>query len=90
MDSKNTWVRNKTPLQNVSFVLGDLYEVQYGSRILLCKFIKVTNMGYNFLHINSNMCVYPKHLYIPRKWQSRCKGPIKKFIIPASRDIRSY
>jgi len=45
--------------------LGDLYYFRFDfSRIThICKFIKVTRKGFNFLDVNTNQCVLKHHLY---------------------------
>lgn len=45
--------------------LGKIYNVSWiGSNVVLkCKFIKTTQKGYNFLHIESNKCINKRHYY---------------------------
>lgn len=73
---------NYVRLHRVVCVLGETYKVIRGNRAYICKFIKVTNKGYNFLHEESNMCLFPKHWYVPREWQNQCQGPEKHFWVP--------
>lgn len=47
---------------SVSVILGDHYFV----RGKLCKFIRVTTKGFNFLDINSNRCIMKRHVYDKR------------------------
>ena len=88
MTEYDTWVYNGKRLHVVKCVLGENYHVYYRNQIILGKFIKVTNKGYNFLHEASNQCIFPRHWFIPRKWQNKSQGPIKMFRVPIMYDAR--
>lgn len=50
-------------------VLGDNYLFTYdlyGNKDKLVKLIKVTKKGYNFLDINTNICILKHHLYVSK------------------------
>jgi hypothetical protein len=85
----NTWTRDGRPLHMVKCVLGEEYIVRRWDRKIKGKLIKVTNKGYNFLHEPSNQCIYPRHWYIPVKWQKDCQGPTKIFIVPAEYTVKA-
>lgn len=44
--------------------LGKHYLIWFDpNKKMICKFIKTTKCGFNFLHLDSNTCVLPNHLY---------------------------
>jgi len=58
------------------FELGCNYRVQFGyreDRFVICKLIKVTKTGYNFLNIETNKCIMKQHLY-PTKMRNHITG----------------
>jgi len=55
-------------LKYKEFVLGEVYYLQWFNALpMRCKFIQVTQYGYNFLNEDTNVCVLSKHLYVPKK-----------------------
>ena len=46
-----------------------VYWQNYGGwkRKMVCKFIQPTKCGYNFLNLETNKCVLPRHLYPSKK-----------------------
>jgi len=44
------------------FYLGSLYSIG-SKRPIICKFIKVTPKGFNFLNIETSQCIMKRHLY---------------------------
>lgn len=62
---------DKIPAQ---FILGKDYTVKIGwGPTVLCRFIKPTNCGYNFLDLETNHCVLNQHLY-PSKCENHSSG----------------
>lgn len=80
--------KNGIDLHIVDCVLGETYHVYYRGKVIEGRFIKVTNCGYNFLHEPSNQCIMKDHWYVPTKYKNYSMGPLKKFIVPISRDAR--
>jgi len=37
-------------------------------KYMLCRFIQPTNKGYNFLNLETNKCILPRHLYPSKKF----------------------
>lgn len=54
--------------KQVTLILGQEYWVGwYNGKVTLCKFIKPTPCGYNFLNINTNTCsILKHHLYMSK------------------------
>ena len=44
---------------------------------MTCRFIQVTQFGYNFLNEETNQCVLARHLYVPTKMRDNYKGDEK-------------
>ncbi len=54
--------------------LGTHYVLWYGVRNkMMCKFIRPTKCGFNFLNLNTNKCVLSRHLY-PSKCENHESG----------------
>jgi len=55
----------------IELKLGETYVINWGEENkpprIICKFIKVTRCGYNFLDLNTNSCILRHHLY-PSKY----------------------
>lgn len=80
----NTFVGNNgNVLRNVRLILGEDYILRRSGKQIRVKMIKVTKLGYNFLHEPSAMCVLPRHMFVPKKKLQHSQGPIKSFVIPA-------
>jgi len=80
--------KNGVELQSFKLILGEEYLFYRGDQFIKGKFIKVTKKGYNFLHEKSNQCILFRHLFIPRKWQEQCQGPIKHVMVPVRYSIQ--
>jgi len=50
--------------KKMELTLGEYYYI-YGG---VCKFIKVTEKGFNFLNENKNKCILKQHLYDRKYW----------------------
>lgn len=58
---------NKRVFRN--YTLGEVYLTSWygGNKRMICKFIKVTEKGYNFLDVRTNTCILKQHLYRSKK-----------------------
>lgn len=69
--AKSMTIRRGNQFYNLKykeFVLGEVYYLQwFNSLPMKCKFIQVTQYGYNFVNEDTNVCVLSKHLYVPKK-----------------------
>ena len=51
----------------VHLTLGKHYVIWWDWRKkMICKLIKPTKKGFNFLNINTNKCILPNHLYLKK------------------------
>jgi hypothetical protein len=55
------FLKNRKPIK---LKLGEHYSVRFSwNRPRICKFIKVTDKGYNFLNLKTNKCILYARLY---------------------------
>lgn len=55
-------------------ILGEEYYVKFNrGNTVLCKFIKPTAKGYNFLNIETSKCIFKRHVY-PSKCENHKDG----------------
>lgn len=79
--------RNGVTLQGVTLELGRIYYIPWSrDKILTCKLIQVTPLGFNLLDLETDRCILRRHLYVPKKYREQYEGD-KKFFL-ASDHIR--
>jgi hypothetical protein len=57
--------------------LGEYYILWWGTsnKVKICKFIKTTKLGYNFLNIDTNTCILKRPIY-PSKKEEHSSGDV--------------
>lgn len=65
-----------------TFVLGNDYIVYYPRRTAICRFIKVTRKGFNFVDLTTSRCIFKRHVYAPK--YSHMEIPTKETIFKVS------
>lgn len=61
----NLLYKRQIKLQKIE--LGQIYQVRFFSKIFICKFIRVTKTGFNFLILDTDVCLCYRLLYINKK-----------------------
>lgn len=62
------YLRNRKPM---ALELGEDYWVSNWNKFYLCRFIKVTPKGYNFLNLETSKCLFPRHIYVTKNDETK-------------------
>ncbi len=57
-----------------AFQLGGFYTDKSERR--LYQFVRVSKKGFNFIDISSGKCLLPTHMYVPKKFEERCRSGV--------------
>lgn len=57
-----------------AFQLGGFYTDKQDRKLF--QFVRVSKKGYNFINIQTGQCLLSSHMFVPKKFESRCKNGV--------------